>query len=123
VVLTPRRWRQVCDDASHHADDGDNEPVTGESAKETVKTIARGKPGDFRRNRGDYRVLTTFCTRAAGASGTRLSLRPPLRVACALIFRRDHVLQNSGKRRRENADVCPVGYLTFSLLMPWLSDR
>jgi hypothetical protein len=36
--------------------------------KETVKTIARGKPGGFRRNRGDYRVhflLHTGC----GCSG------------------------------------------------------
>ena len=40
--------------------DGDKkEFVAGKSTKETVKTIARGKPGDFRRNRGDYRVLTT----------------------------------------------------------------
>ena len=40
--------------------DGDKkEFVAEESTKETVKTIARGKPGDFRRNRGDYRVLTT----------------------------------------------------------------
>jgi hypothetical protein len=28
-------------------------PVTGESTKETVKTIARGMPGDFRCDRGD----------------------------------------------------------------------
>ena len=40
--------------------DGDKkEFVAEESTKETVKTIARGKPGDFRRNRGDYRVLPT----------------------------------------------------------------
>ena len=57
--------------------DGDKkEFVAGKSTKETVKTIARGKPGDFRRNRGDYRVLTYQCTRAAGAPGTRLSLLP-----------------------------------------------
>ena len=36
------RWRQW-----------QESPVTGESAKETVKTIARGMPGDFRRDRGD----------------------------------------------------------------------
>ena len=59
-----------------------NKPVTGESTKETVKTIARGMPGVFRCDRGDYRVLTTFCTRAAGASGARHSQRPCLRGAC-----------------------------------------
>jgi hypothetical protein len=45
VVLTPRRWRQVGDDASHHTGDGDNKPVTGESTEETVKTIAQETPG------------------------------------------------------------------------------
>jgi hypothetical protein len=40
------------------------------------KTIVQGMPGRFRRTCGDYRVLTTFCTRTAGATGTRHSLRP-----------------------------------------------
>ena len=40
--------------------DGDKkEFVAEESTKETVKTIARGKPGDSGGTRGDYRVLTT----------------------------------------------------------------
>ncbi len=38
------------------------------STKETVKTIARGKPGDFRRTRGDYRVLLPMHT-GCGCSG------------------------------------------------------
>jgi hypothetical protein len=64
-LLMSSPWR-FCepDRASRKAvnprDDGDKkEFVAGESTKETVKTIARGKPGDFRRTRGDYRVLTT----------------------------------------------------------------
>jgi len=42
------------------------------------KTIARGMPGDFRCDRGDYaRVLhLNFAREAAGASSTRHSLRP-----------------------------------------------
>src|SRR5712671_4415064 len=42
------------------------------------KTIARGMPGDFRCDRGDYtRVLhLNFAREAAGAAGTRHSLRP-----------------------------------------------
>src|SRR5258708_22300658 len=41
------------------------------------KTIARGMPGDFRCDRGDYtRVLSTIAHEAAGALGTRHSLRP-----------------------------------------------
>jgi hypothetical protein len=45
------------------------------------KTIARGMPGDFRCDRGDYaRVLFYFAREAAGALSARHSLRP-------LIFR------------------------------------
>jgi len=44
VVLTPRRWRQV--GGKYPAGDGDKKPITGESTKEAVKTIARGMPGD-----------------------------------------------------------------------------
>jgi hypothetical protein len=43
VVLTPRRWRQVA--RKYPRGDGDNKPVTGESTKETVKTIAQETPG------------------------------------------------------------------------------
>src|SRR4030088_1231052 len=51
-------------------------PVTGESTKETVKTIARGMPGD-----PGVTVVTNsrvyYTTReAAGAAGARHSLRP-----------------------------------------------
>ena len=54
-------------------------PVTGESAKETVKTIAQGRPGIS----GEPVVTMLVCfiyfaREAAGASNTRLSLRPLL---------------------------------------------
>src|SRR5438874_10492471 len=47
------------------------------------KTIARGMPGDFRCDRGDYaRVLhLPFAREASGASGARHSLRPLFRRA------------------------------------------
>jgi len=51
-------------------------PVTKESAKETVKTIAQGRPV-FPVTCSDYaRMLFHFACEAAGAAGTRLSLRP-----------------------------------------------
>src|SRR5712691_6230687 len=54
------------------------------------KTIARGMPGDFRYDRGDYaRVLFYFAREAAGALGTRHSLRP-------LISQGERLLQNLG---------------------------
>jgi hypothetical protein len=62
---------------SHSAGDGGNKArFTKESAKETVKTIARGMPGVF-----GVTVVTNarvyYTTRAAaGASGARHSLRP-----------------------------------------------
>jgi hypothetical protein len=48
-----------------------------------------------------------FSTReAAGALGIRHSLRPLLRVACALCYRRDNVDAKLGRySRRENAEV------------------
>jgi hypothetical protein len=47
VVLTPRRWRQIGDDCfgNRTGDGGNKARFTKESAKETVKTIARGMPG------------------------------------------------------------------------------
>src|SRR5260221_10580073 len=51
VVLTSRRRRQVCGSIS--AGDGDKKARSPGSTKETVKTIARRMPGDFRCDRGD----------------------------------------------------------------------
>jgi hypothetical protein len=76
VVLTPRRWRQVGDDASHHAGDGDNKARSpGRARRKPLKPLRResricsAKP-----------VVTNSCVfhfthEAAGAAGTRLSLR------------------------------------------------
>ena len=44
VVLTPRRWCQVR--AKERGRRWQKSPVAGESAKEAVKTIAWGMPGD-----------------------------------------------------------------------------
>ena len=79
VVLTPRCWRQVRGRQLPPMTVA-RKPVTGESSKEPVKTIARGMPGDFRCD------LTNACaqhplplhTRLSGASGARHSLRPPI---------------------------------------------
>jgi len=48
VVLTPRRWRQVPEKQASQGRRWQESPVAGESAQETVKTIARGMLGDFR---------------------------------------------------------------------------
>jgi hypothetical protein len=46
VVLTPRRWRQVLEKQASWGRWWQESPVAGESAKEAVKTIARGMLGD-----------------------------------------------------------------------------
>jgi hypothetical protein len=78
-------------------DDGDKkELVTGESAKETVKTTVQGKPDAS----GDLWLLTRVlfdAHAAAGPSDTRLSLRPLLSEARKF-------MQHSGDQRRENAE-------------------
>jgi hypothetical protein len=78
-------------------------PVTGESAEETVKTIAQGRPDET----GEPVVTTLVCflsfaREAAGATGTRLSLRP-------LFSEGRRIVHRSGASRRENAEVCPHG--------------
>ena len=72
--------------------------VTGESTKETVKTIARGMPGE-----SGVTVVTTlvcffhFAREAAGALGTRHSLRP-------LNYWANDFCKTSGDQRRGNAE-------------------
>src|SRR5450755_1116068 len=90
VVLTPRRWRQVLKKQASWGRRWQTSPVTGESTKETVKTIARGMPGV-----SGVTVVTNarafYTTRAAaGAPSARHSLRP-------LIFRRRDFLAKLGR--------------------------
>src|SRR5882724_2672387 len=66
VVLTLQRRRQG-GGGNSAGDGGKPAMVTEESSKETVKTIARGMPGVFRCDRGDYaRMLILFCMRGCG---------------------------------------------------------
>src|SRR4051812_31887237 len=91
--------------------DGDKKEFVAEkSTKETVKTIARGKPGDFRRNRGDYRVLTT------NAHGLRV-LRAP-GFPCSLCQRGIFLCKPRALSRREIAGLYPVIRLSHSHILP-----
>jgi hypothetical protein len=101
VVLTPRRWRQVFAKQFVRRR-WQTSPVTGESAEETVKTIAQGRPGET----GEPVVTTLVCffifaREAAGALATRLSLRP-------LFSRAKIPCIHSDAPRREIADARPV---------------
>ena len=63
VVLMPRRWHQV--DGKFRRRGWQKSPVARESAQESVKTIARGMPGDFRCDLTNACVAfyRTHCTR------------------------------------------------------------
>jgi hypothetical protein len=50
--------------------------------------------------------MCNFARETAGAARTRSSLRPLLRVACALYLLGRTNLQNSGAVCRENAELC-----------------
>src|SRR6202167_1274667 len=69
VVLTPRPWRQVGDDASHHADDGDKQARSPRRARSKLLTPSRaGMPGD-----PGATVVTNAC--AYYTSRTRLRVQ------------------------------------------------
>src|SRR5215471_4476941 len=96
AVLAPRRWRQVGDDASHHADDGGKKARSPGRPRISRKTIAQGMPAVC-----GVPVVANACAfflahAAAGASDTRHSLRP-------LDAKRVDDLKNSGMSCRENA--------------------
>src|SRR5260221_12120332 len=66
------------------------------------KTIARGMPGDFRCDRGDYaRVLFSFAREAAAHQAPG--------IPCALCFRGERFMQNSGASRRGIAHLYLTG--------------
>jgi len=96
VVLTPRRWRQVRGGIRGRR--WQESPVTGESTKETVKTIARGMPDDFRCDRGDYARVLCFLLHAR--------LRRIVRPAFPAPSQGKRTMHNSGESRRGNARSC-----------------
>jgi hypothetical protein len=87
-------------------------PVTRESTKETVKTIARGMPGD-----SGVTVVTTlvcslyFACEAAGASSARHSLRP-------LISDGRRFGTKLARRRGEIAKLCLLHGGLFEMFNP-----
>jgi hypothetical protein len=79
-------------------------PVHRGEHEAAVKAIARGRP--------DVRLVPVVlprafsCTRTAGATSIRPSLRP-------LLFRRVSLRHNSGVRRRENGKAYPTPETTY----------
>jgi len=83
-------------------------PVTGESAKETVKTIAQGRRDCLRWTcMLVCTFLTTLRTRDRGCS-----VHPAFPAPSAFL-RGCKVTQSSGISCRENADPCPSWCMTL----------
>src|SRR5258706_10179506 len=96
--MTPRRRRQVCEKTRRRR--RQESPISGESTKETVKTIACGNAGC-----SGATVVTTlvcyqhFAHEAAGAAGTRRSPRPLLG---------EKFTQRLGRIAPRGANACPA---------------
>src|SRR5258708_5841261 len=91
-----------------------NKPGHRGEREASRKTIARGMPGDFRCDRGDYaRVLFYFAREAAGASSARHSL---------LIFRRRDVLgkPRAGRAARSRKLVCERRRCCLKIESAWV---
>jgi len=83
-------------------------PVTGESTKDTVKTIAQGMPGCLGLTCGDCRLLFC-CRRAMGAASARHSLRPLLEERAVRSNNSGAIAprEREGLSCRKSGDVAP----------------
>jgi hypothetical protein len=88
---------------AHLAGDGGKQArLTRKSTKETVKTIAQGRPGETASTCGDYDSCGFFSsTRGRGCrQSTRLSLRPPIFREWLNLYAR---LGRGSRREKANA--------------------
>jgi hypothetical protein len=91
-VLIPRRWYQVCGEFRRRR--RQQARLSGETTKETVKTIRAGSAGSFRRTCGVLtRVVFSPPREAAGAH-----VAPG--IPCALFIGGSRVLQAPGRLSR-----------------------
>ena len=94
-VLIPRRWCQLATMLRIARGRRQQARLSGETTKETVKTIARGMPGETGATVVTNSCVLFFTHEAAGATGARHSLRPlqegpkVARAKLARVTRRD----------------------------------
>src|SRR5262249_61192881 len=95
MVLAPRRWRQVGDDASYHGDDGGKRARSPGRLRISRKTIAQGRPVDP--------PVPVVLPRAFFARGpwVHVGTRPSLRPLDAMRAFRS---ENSDAMRRGNTN-------------------
>src|SRR3954449_4483077 len=103
VVLMPRRWHQVRQASDERQ--WQKSPVTGESAKETVKTIARETPG----NPGEPVVTNSSCFLFSHA---RLRVHRAPGVSSALYCGGKGFYINSGADRAARTRNCACNNTT-----------
>ena len=96
----PKAGAKLATMLAHRADDGDNKVwLTGESAQDTVKTIAQGRPVVTACTCGQRARANFLCAGAPGACGHPVFPAPSE-------FPRVLSLKNSGASRRGNAGPC-----------------
>jgi len=96
----PKAGAKLATMLAHRADDGDNKVwFTGESAQDTVNTIAQGRPVVTDCTCGQRARANVLCAGAPGACGHPVFPAPSE-------FSRVLSLKNSGASRRGKADVC-----------------
>ena len=110
MVLTPRCWRQIVDNAARCDDDGDKKPVTGEH-EISRNAVVQEMPDRFRRACGDYaRMLSIFAYEAAGAL-TRPAFPAPS-------LSRDMNFASLGRvLRRGKTDVCVIASVNWRIVI------
>ncbi len=82
-VLIPRRWYQLGDDAcASRRGWWQESPITRETTKETVKTIARGMPEGFGEPVVTNSCAFFHCTRGCGRAKRPAFPAPSLRGSC-----------------------------------------
>src|SRR5579863_2089905 len=102
VVLTPRRWRQVGDDALHRADDGGKKARSPGRARYKLLKPLRGECRVNRCDRGDYACVFFISHTRLRALSERPAFPAPSDFEKARVS-----LINSGALRRGNAGVHP----------------
>src|ERR1700730_1995967 len=100
VVLTPRRWRQVCGDNSA-GDGGKKARSPGRARNKLLKPLRAGMLGV-----SGEPVVTTLVFFLHLHARLRVHRAPG--IPHALDFRGEGSLHNSGKSRREIAELCKM---------------
>ena len=102
MVLMPRRWHQLGDDASHHAGDGGKKARSpGRARKKPLKPFAQGMPG-----RSGVPVVTTLVCFFLSHARPRVQSAHPAFPAPSSFEDANVSRTTRAQRRRGNTKAC-----------------